>query len=454
MERQPRRAPGEARIFAVIPRHRRAHGVATQRQAGLTQLARIAHLRRPDRDIAQTQFVAIIERGRAAERQQQHRRDAGLCLPAPGRNARPVMVAEHPVGPTTRRQRGLIEGDRCCHGARPPWRIDELEIERQMHLGAFAAVILHQPVDRQVDLADQNPLTLSPGAIAVGDVAHLGSDQMHLGLVCRMELKQAVHFAHPGPKSRVGWIVRKILGLQHVPQHIDAEAIDAAVEPETHHIVHRRLHAGVTPVEVRLLLQEGVIVILSGGRVPLPGRAAEIADPIIRRSAIGRSVAPDVPVSLRIFSASATLDEPWMLVGAMVGHEVEQNLEPAPMGLHQQVVEVSQRTEAWIDVAIVGNVIAEINHRRRVNRRDPDGSDAKADEIIEPLRYSLEVADAVVVSVLKRARIDLIDRTTLPPGRAHASGDLACRLTVFTDHVRSSRHFHPVFRVNAGISRI
>ena len=90
-----------------------------------------------------------------------------------------------------------------------------------------------------------------------------------------------------------------------------------------------------------------------------------------------------------------------MLVRCVVGHEVDQNLKPPPMGLRKQVVEVCQRAEAWIYVAIVGNVIAEINHRRRVNRGDPDRFDPKADKIIEPPLYPLEVAYAVVVGVLK-----------------------------------------------------
>ena len=91
------------------------------------------------------------------------------------------------------------------------------------------------------------------------------------------------------------------------------------------------------------------------------------------------------------------------------------------MGLHEEVVEICQRAEARIDVAIVGNVIAEINHRRRVNGRDPDRFDAKADKIVEPPRYPSEVAYAVVVGVLKRARVDLVDNRCLPPERSHAN---------------------------------
>ena len=56
-------------------------------------------------------LVAVVERRRAAQRQQQHRRDARLRLPDAGGDARPVVVAEHPVRPAARRQRGLVVGD-------------------------------------------------------------------------------------------------------------------------------------------------------------------------------------------------------------------------------------------------------------------------------------------------------------------------------------------------------
>jgi hypothetical protein len=107
----------------------------------------------------------------------------------------------------------------------------------------------------------------------------------------------------------------------------------------------------------------------------------------------------------------------------VVGHEVEQNLKPPLMGLHEQIVEVCQRAEAWIDVAIVGDVVAEINHRRRVDGGDPDRVDPKADKIFEPPPDPREIADAVVVGVLKGTWVDLINHTHLPPERGHAKAN-------------------------------
>src|SRR4029079_8819871 len=66
---------------------------------------------------------------------------------------------------------------------------------------------------------------------------------------------------------------------------------------------------------------------------------------------------------------------------------------------------------------VVGDVVAEVLHRRRERRREPDSVDAKrlrpAVEVVEPADEARQVADAVAVRVLERARIDLVE--DLPP---------------------------------------
>ena len=74
-----------------------------------------------------------------------------------------------------------------------------------------------------------------------------------------------------------------------------------------------------------------------------------------------------------------------MLVGGVVGHEVEDHFQAARMRVGQQGVEVGQRAEQRIDVAIVGDVVAEVGHRRGEDRREPDRIDAQFDQVIEPL---------------------------------------------------------------------
>ena len=158
-----------------------------------------------------------------------------------------------------------------------------------------------------------------------------------------------------------------------------------------------------------------MIIILSGCLVIGPGAAAELRQPVVRHAAVRLWIAPDVPVALRIVARRPAFDEPGMLVGGMVRHQIEDNLETGVMRRAHQRVEIRHGAEQRIDAGIVGNVVAEIGHRRWKDRRQPDRVDAERDEIGQPLDDALEVADAVAVGILKRARIDLIEDAVPPP---------------------------------------
>src|SRR3546814_3295149 len=68
------------------------------------------------------------------------------------------MASGHPIGPAVRRKRRFIVEDEPGDGLGLPVRFHELEIERQMHAVALAAVIGHQPGEREEDFPDQHPL--------------------------------------------------------------------------------------------------------------------------------------------------------------------------------------------------------------------------------------------------------------------------------------------------------
>jgi hypothetical protein len=57
------------------------------------------------------------------------------------------------------------------------------------------------------------------------------------------------------------------------------------------------------------------------------------------------------------------------------------------------VVEVVERAEQRVDAGVVGHVVAEVGHRRRVERRHPDRVDAEPGEVVEPARDAGQVAD-------------------------------------------------------------
>ncbi len=104
-----------------------------------------------------------------------------------------------------------------------------------------------------------------------------------------------------------------------------------------------------------------------------------------------------------------------MLVGRMIGNEIEQQLEPAGVDRRKQPVEAGEITKDWIDAAIVSDVVSEIRHGRGINRRQPDRIDAKVGEIIQPRLDSGKVAHAIRIAILKRSGVDLIDHPALPP---------------------------------------
>ena len=88
------------------------------------------------------------------------------------------------------------------------------------------------------------------------------------------------------------------------------------------------------------------------------------------------------------------------------------------MRIGDERVEIAERAEQGIDAAIVGDVVAEVGHRRGIDRRNPDRVDAEALQITEPAPDAAEIADAIAVRVLERARIDLVDDAALPPRRS------------------------------------
>jgi len=74
-----------------------------------------------------------------------------------------------------------------------------------------------------------------------------------------------------------------------------------------------------------------------------------------------------------------------------------------------QRVEVGERPEARVDVDVVGDVVAAVVPRRRVDGRQPQRVGAEVADVVEAGEDAPQVALAVAVGVLEGARIDLVD---------------------------------------------
>jgi hypothetical protein len=73
------------------------------------------------------------------------------------------------------------------------------------------------------------------------------------------------------------------------------------------------------------------------------------------------------------------------------------------------------RSEHRINIAIVGDIIPKIAHRAGEEGRQPYSVNAKLHDMIELLRDTSKIADAITVRVEEGARIDLIEDGAAPP---------------------------------------
>ena len=119
-------------------------------------------------------------------------------------------------------------------------------------------------------------------------------------------------------------------------------------------------------------------------------------------SAASSPVAPDVPVAPRRSRPTRDSGEPRVPVGRVVRDEVEEHAQPELVGAGDQRVGVGERAEERVDVGVVGDVVAEVGHRRAVDRRQPDRVGAEVADVLEPIGDPAQVAEAVAVTRRRR----------------------------------------------------
>ena len=336
-----------------------------------------------------------------------------------------VVVRQHPRRRCPdRRGRRQRAGDRRDQRLGVPVRVEELEVERLVHLRR--ADVAHQPLHR-----------LYPGLAAedarrpvvpVEDLAPVLVDLVDAVLVPervprRVRPVEVGRLVVPGvEQSQRPGPVRQRRVLDQSVRHVDPEAGHATVQPEPQNVEELGADLGVRPVEVGLLDVEQVQVPLA--RLPVGLDHAGPADPAEhRRPVVGGlfpvralAVAEDVARALRRARGCRQRRlEPGVLVGGVVGDQVDHDLEPEHGRPLDESVGVRQPPEHRVDVLVVGDVVPGVGHRRAVERGDPDGVDAEVAQVGQPGRDAGQVADAVAVGVGPRARVDLVGHRTAPP---------------------------------------
>jgi hypothetical protein len=99
----------------------------------------------------------------------------------------------------------------------------------------------------------------------------------------------------------------------------------------------------------------------------------------------------------------------------VVRHDVGDEADAGGVQRRDHLVELGERADLRVDVAVVVDVVAAVGEGRRVERREPDRVDAQLDEVRDAAGDAQQVADAVAVRVGEAARVDLVDGGLAPP---------------------------------------
>src|SRR5699024_11132007 len=127
-----------------------------------------------------------------------------------------------------------------------------------------------------------------------------------------------------------------------------------------------------------------------------------------------RSGAEDVALT-SILAARQRLLEPPVLIDGVVGHDVQQDVQTRLMRCCDELLRFGEGAEHRSHTAVVGHVMAAVDHRRGIPRVDPYGINPQGDEVVQMRTDSGNIADAIAITICKTARINLVDDSITPP---------------------------------------
>ena len=157
--------------------------------------------------------------------------------------------------------------------------------------------------------------------------------------------------------------VRQALGFGDEGHHVLPESVHPQLQPEAQDVLHLLADLGVGHVQVRLLFGEEVQIVLVQPLVILPGPALEEAGPVVGGAALAPDLLSGTPVVIVVIGVVLplfALQEPGVLVRAVVHHQVHEDPQASLMGSRQHLLEQLQIAVIRVDVLIVGDVIAEV----------------------------------------------------------------------------------------------
>ena len=416
---------GKASVAVDRPLHRRAHTVA------VTEVDVIAH----------ADFIAVVQRRRARHRQQQaveQFHPASVPLHQGRQSPTNPQVDPRPtVGRVVVPQViAFLVGDHFQGQF-----IVIAQENRPLAIGGNLRGLAQNVGDREAIFLGQRHVHARHQRKVKGHVAFVAVEALFV-CVAEIQLRVFGPLIGLGQQHAVGVIgvdfradlLEDVVGLgqvfvvgavalDQVRDRVQAQTVDAHVEPVTHYRQHCLHDLRVIEVQVRLVGIETVPEILAGDRVPGPiglfGIEKDDARAVVLLIVIGPHV--EIPRRRTFLGLAGTL-EPGVLVRSVVDDQFGDHPQAAFMRLGDKALGVRQGAVVAVDAAILGDVVAIVAPWRGVERQEPDGVDAEVGNVIKLGDQAGKIADPVIVGVKKRFDMNLIDHCVLVPERVLDEG--------------------------------
>ncbi len=170
---------------------------------------------------------------------------------------------------------------------------------------------------------------------------------------------------------------------------------------------------------------ETVPVIRFGHRIPGPVGGLKIFEDDASVFVLFGRVAPDVKIApFAALRRAARPLKPGVLIGGVIYHHFRNHAQPAPVRLAQKNMEVPQCPVGFVDIRVVGDVVAVVPPRRGRKRKHPQRRHAEILKIIELLGQPAKIAHAVGAAVEKSTDVQFVDDRVFIPKRILAGLEL------------------------------
>ena len=185
--------------------------------------------------------------------------------------------------------------------------------------------------------------------------------------------------------------------LLDVDDGVHPEAAQALLQPPVDVFIDLRPDLGILPVEVRLLLVEHVKVQLVRPGKFLPAGAPEVGPPVGGKRSVRIPVPEIEELSVLSLRVRAGLLKPLMLIGAVVDHQVHQDIHIPLLRLGDQLLHIRHGAESGVNVVIIRDIVSLIGEGRFIDGGKPENIHAQVLQIIQLLYDSPHIPDPVAV---------------------------------------------------------